>query len=114
MENREKNAVPSGRGVGARALVIASYVGLLGIAASSWARPVAVRLVEVGPGAELEERVPSCGIGLPPGHPPIESRLLLPPGHPPIQSGPRLPAGHPPIDEAPLPFAAPPLPVVTI
>jgi hypothetical protein len=114
MENEEKTEVPSGRGVAARALVFASYVGLLGIAASSWARPAAVRLVETGPAIEFEEQVPSCGVGLPPGHPPIETRLLLPPGHPPLQTGPRLPAGHPPIDGSPLQFAAPPLPVVTI
>jgi hypothetical protein len=114
MENEEKSAVPSGRGVAARTLVFASYVGLLGIAASSWARPAAVRLVEARPAIEFEEQVPSCGVGLPPGHPPIETRLMLPPGHPPLPTGPRLPAGHPPIDEAPLPFTSPPFPVVTI
>lgn len=114
MENQEKPAVPSRPGVAARVLVFAAYLGLLGVAASSWARPAAVRLAEAGPGLELEEKVPGCGVGLPPGHPPIESRLMLPPGHPPLQAGPQLPAGHPPIDSAPPTFAAPPLPVVTI
>jgi hypothetical protein len=114
MENQEKSAVRAGPGVAARVLVFASYVGLLGLAASSWARPAPheaapARFQRSG---LVEEQ--ACGAELPPGHPPIETRLQLPPGHPPLPSGPRLPAGHPPIDSAPLPFAAPSLPVVTI
>jgi hypothetical protein len=113
MENQEKSAVRAGPGVAARVLVFASYLGLLGLAASSWARPTAVEAAPAGPlsGFMVEQ---ACGAELPPGHPPIETRLQLPPGHPPLPSGPRLPAGHPPIDSAPLPFAAPSLPVVTI
>ncbi len=115
MENQdqEKSAVPTGRGVAARALVVATYVGLLGIAASSWARPAAEEAAPAGPFSGLTEES-SCGAELPPGHPPVQMMLQLPPGHPPLPAGPRLPAGHPPIDSAPALFEAPPLPVVTI
>ena len=113
MENQEQSAVPTGRGVAARALVVATYVGLLGIAASSWARPNAQEAAPAGPLSGLIEES-ACGAGLPPGHPPVQMMLQLPPGHPPLPTGPRLPAGHPPIDSAPALFEAPPLPVVTI
>jgi hypothetical protein len=43
---------------------------------------------------------------LPPGHPPVEGRLVLPPGHPPI--GDVLPPGHPPLEAGSLPPGHPP------
>ena len=93
------------RSVGVRALLLAGYVAVLGLATATWADPVAGGTECLPPGHPPVSSMQ----GLPPGHPPVGVlEGLLPPGHPPVRVVPRLPAGHPPIRSEPPPLRPPP------
>ena len=102
--------------------LVAATVGPLTRLGAAWAAPAPAERTATpacAPERSGAQAGPRHALALPPGHPPVDPRLLLPPGHPPIAAPdepedalppgpPELPPGHPPIPSsprgAPVPF----------